>query len=70
MDLSRRLILFLSVTFGKTFLGTIKPKRGMFWLVFTTVLIFKAGVKYDLLRWKRLKSCSFLRNTNFILTKR
>ena len=39
--LMRRLIKFLVVALAKTFLGTIKPKRGLFWFacLITRILI-------------------------------
>lgn len=35
----RRLTRFLSVTFGRTFLGIIKPKRAWFWFAGATRIL-------------------------------
>jgi len=55
-NLIRRLIRFLSVAFAKTFLGTIKPKRGEFWLAWDLTLMRTWGVWYDLLFLNASKS--------------
>ncbi len=63
--LIRRFILFLSVTFLKVFLGTIKPKRVMFWFLGTCQRKMKLAETSLRLFLKFAKSSSVLRKTSF-----